>query len=635
MSPYETLITLAPMLKNMKLISLFALLFLCIAASYSQDEILRKDDSLQQLLKQDISDSLKASVFQELIELWKNRNFPKSTEYIKQAIAYYENHNSQITNALGLRAQLGFGYMQVGDAVRSIEVFQQLAKEVEYTYPEYYAASFSFIGMNYENLGDINKALEYELKGSAMYDRLLLHDSVHDRRGVLGDPHKTAVYYLKLNKVDSALVYGQKALSRLNKEPLTDYNRFFSWYIKTLMGDIYSKLNETKKALDFYDQAELEVRQYNSKQDLPLIYLGRSHLYFNQKEFNKAKLFARQAYQIADTLKLFPIVKESATWLKTIYSDQHKMDSALIYYEIAISAKDSIFNTDIARKIDAMEFAEQKRIQELQSLRQEKSFQKKQYYLLTVIFLSILLAVFFYNKNRLKQKANQLLEYENKEMFLQRNQLQQEVAIFEMQALKAQLNPHFIFNCLNSIDAFIYSNDKYKATMYLNKFARLLRNILDSSKNNTVSLGKDIQSLQLYTDLEELRNDNKFETHYQIDESLATHEYVVPPLIIQPLVENAILHGLKNKKKDKGILIVSIKRLGEKLEYQITDNGIGRSASSRIPQHKDHSYGMDLTKSRIKMFNQEERPSIIIEDLYQQDIATGTRISITLNLQTA
>ena len=487
--------------------------------------------------------------------------------------------------------------------------------------------------MNYETLGDFPKALQYQLTASKEYERLLLHDSVQDRRGILGNPHKTAVYYLKNNQVDSALHYGQQALSRLKVEPLNDYNRFFSWFIKTAMGDIYTQLTKYDLALRFYQQAEQEAIQYHSTPDLIPVYLGRAKVYYQKNELNKAKQSALEAYRLADTLKLYPLVKESALFLKTILISLHQMDSAMFYYEIAAIAKDSLFNADIARKIGAFEFAEEKRTQELKTVRQEKSFERKQFYLLIGILSSILAAVFFYNKNRLKQKANQLLEYENKKIFLQRNQLQQDIESFEMQALKAQLNPHFIFNCLNSIDAFIYSNDKYKATMYLNKFAKLLRNILDSSKNNTVSLQKDIQSLQLYTELEELRNGNKFETQYQIDETLLTGAYAVPPLIVQPLIENAILHGLINKKGDKGVLIVSIKRLGEKLQYLISDNGIGRPASSKIPQHKEYSYGMELTRARIKMFNNEENPSLIIEDLYEQDKSSGTRVSVTLKLQ--
>ena len=399
------------------------------------------------------------------------------------------------------------------------------------------------------------------------------------------------------------------------------------------MGDIYATLNNYDLALKFYQEAEQEAMQYHSIPDLIPLYLGRSKIYYRKNDLNHAKQFALQAYRLADTLKLYPLVKEAALFLKTIFSARHQMDSAMFYYEIAMVAKDSLMNADIARKIDALEFAEEKRSQENKIFLQDKSFQKKQFYLITGILLSILIAAFFYYKNRLKQKANQLLAYENKEIFLQRNQLQRDLESFEMQALKAQLNPHFIFNCLNSIDAFIYSNDKYRATMYLNKFAKLLRNILDSSKNNTVGIQKDIESLQLYTDLEELRNDHKFETLYQVDESLAFSKYIVPPLIVQPLVENAILHGLKNRDDKNGKLIIAISSEGDRIKYAITDNGIGRKLAMLIPRYNSQSYGMELTQSRIKMFNKEENASLVIEDLYEDHQPEGTSAVVYLKKQ--
>ena len=128
------------------------------------------------------------------------------------------------------------------------------------------------------------------------------------------------------------------------------------------------------------------------------------------------------------------------------------------------------------------------------------------------------------------------------------------------------MNPHFMFNCINSIDAFIHSNDKYNATLYLNKFAKLLRNILDSSKQNTVLLSKDVETLKLYVELEELRHEQKFTSYIEVDQELLNSDYKIPPLIIQPFVENAILHGLKNKADNEGKLFISVKKTGDKID---------------------------------------------------------------------
>ena len=215
-----------------------------------------------------------------------------------------------------------------------------------------------------------------------------------------------------------------------------------------------------------------------------------------------------------------------------------------------------------------------------------------------------------------------------------RNQaaMKQQITETEMAALKAQMNPHFMFNCINSIDAFIHSNDKYNATLYLNKFAKLLRNILDSSKQNTVAFTKDIETLKLYIELEELRNDNKFRTTIDIDSVLLESDYKVPPLIIQPFVENAILHGLKNKDGNDGLLEIEIIKVANTIEYSIKDNGIGRKAAGLMEQNKESSYGMQLSYDRTRLFNKEEVASIKVSDLYEDNGSTGTLIKVQLKI---
>ncbi|MEO7983074.1 MAG: two-component regulator propeller domain-containing protein [Bacteroidota bacterium] len=202
----------------------------------------------------------------------------------------------------------------------------------------------------------------------------------------------------------------------------------------------------------------------------------------------------------------------------------------------------------------------------------------------------------------------------------------------EMMALRAQMNPHFIFNCINSIDALIHSNDKYNATIYLNKFAKLLRGILDSSKENIVSFTKDIEALKLYVELEELRHENKFRSVITVDPELLNSDYKVPPLIVQPFVENAILHGLKNKDANDGLLTIDIKKVNDKIQYTITDNGIGREAAEKIRQNKESHYGLQMSYDRIKLFNKEPAASVQVTDLPAAGGHAGTEVKVLLNI---
>jgi len=179
-------------------------------------------------------------------------------------------------------------------------------------------------------------------------------------------------------------------------------------------------------------------------------------------------------------------------------------------------------------------------------------------------------------------------------------------------------------------------NEKRLASDYLNKFARLIRTILDSSRNESLPLLKDMESLQLYIDLQQLRFNKKFCYESYIDPALQNGDYKVPSLIIQPYVENAIEHGLGHSERDDLKLLVKVTQAGEFIQYIIEDNGIGRLQSNRYntrnkPYHK--SVGLTITENRINIFNgpQSGNDNIVITDLYdQQGIPAGTRVSVKI-----
>jgi ligand-binding sensor domain-containing protein len=203
----------------------------------------------------------------------------------------------------------------------------------------------------------------------------------------------------------------------------------------------------------------------------------------------------------------------------------------------------------------------------------------------------------------------------------------------EMAAFKAQMNPHFIFNCINSIDAYIHINDKYHASMYLNKFAKLVRNILDSSKENLVKLHKDIDTMFLYIQLEEMRTENKFKTDIIIDPRLHDMDIWVPSLLVQPYIENAIIHGLRNLEGNDGVLKWYIFLENDSVKYVIEDNGIGRAEASRIAKNKKLSYGIQLSEDRLKLFNKGKENHVIITDL--KDAAgkpCGTKVEVYVKI---
>ena len=206
-----------------------------------------------------------------------------------------------------------------------------------------------------------------------------------------------------------------------------------------------------------------------------------------------------------------------------------------------------------------------------------------------------------------------------------------------MAALRSQMNPHFLFNSLNSIKDFIVSNQPRDAVKYLQKFSELIRAILENSKEKNISLERELDTVKLYADLEALRYGGKFSIEVSVDEQLEPSRMQVPPLVIQPYVENAIWHGLI-PKESKGKITIKCTKEGDQALIQIEDDGIGRQASMKRKEAsvmKRKSMGMSITRERIQLAGgAKDNDSVLqIEDLVDDEgKALGTRINMRLNV---
>jgi ligand-binding sensor domain-containing protein/two-component sensor histidine kinase len=242
--------------------------------------------------------------------------------------------------------------------------------------------------------------------------------------------------------------------------------------------------------------------------------------------------------------------------------------------------------------------------------------------LLALLLLLLVIGFIILRSKQIRKKEKIKNFYENKMLHL------------EMQSLRSQMNPHFMFNTLNSINSYIIQNKTALASEYLTTFSKLMRSILDLSKQETVTILKEIGALKMYIELEALRLENKFDYNIIIDRNVDEESIKIPSLIIQPFVENAIWHGLHNKNT-QGHIDIHVKETAEhNLIITIEDDGIGRQASAAIKQEqvKHKSYGIDITLSRIKLLN--EHNSVTFTDLYDaKNNAAGTRVTIQLNTQ--
>ena len=213
------------------------------------------------------------------------------------------------------------------------------------------------------------------------------------------------------------------------------------------------------------------------------------------------------------------------------------------------------------------------------------------------------------------------------------------ISEIKLQALRLQMNPHFIFNSLNSINNFILQNSPDQASLFLTKFSRLMRQIVNNSKTEWVSLQDELKALRIYVELEQLRCDNRFEVVIDISPAIREDRVFVPPLITQPYVENAIWHGLLHKKEGRPLLTINCTLQEETLKMEISDNGIGREASEVLQRngltaHKTH--GIKVTQERLDIVNEVYHAGALVQisDLYSEaGQAAGTQVILTMKLK--
>jgi hypothetical protein len=256
----------------------------------------------------------------------------------------------------------------------------------------------------------------------------------------------------------------------------------------------------------------------------------------------------------------------------------------------------------------------------------QKLLREKTWFRLMIVFLIIdtIWLFFRYRIGNVRKKAKE------------QAMLNQRIADLEQKALRSQMNPHFIFNSLNSIQQYVAERDITGANNFISDFSRLIRMTLDLSTNTFINMSDEIEYISTYLKVEKTRLENQFDYSINIDPALNLHEIYVPPLLLQPYVENSIRHGIKYKKENNGMIRICVQRKEANILVSIEDNGIGRAAAQQYKTKYHIQYqskGMSINNDRIDILNSynDKKIKIFINDLYDKnDIATGTRVDIYL-----
>lgn len=314
-----------------------------------------------------------------------------------------------------------------------------------------------------------------------------------------------------------------------------------------------------------------------------------------------------------------------------VYEQMGEHESALLYLKRYIRQRDSTEENEhsqvqelIHQYSQEKHLAEQERIEIQEDLRQARDQQKKivsSFFLATILLLLALLTILFYHYRK-TQKHSLILAQKNRELQTERQQL-------EFKALLAQIKPHFVFNVLNSIQQFIAKRDIDSSFEYLGRFGEMMRTVLNHSETPSVCLRDEINALINYVELERLRFDHSLGLFIETGENVNPDEISIPPMLIQPLVENAIWHGI-HAKKDNGKILIRLTMNNGVISCEVEDNGIGYNQSVKQKADRkleDHDpSGLEVTRLRVETMwsHLGEHKSLVIEDLWQRKKQTGT-----------
>lgn len=435
-----------------------------------------------------------------------------------------------------------------------------------------------------------------------------------------------------VNRMDSALLYKRSsyltALSLENPQRRDSYQRLAVASLS--LGDYFFKQGGYDSAFVYYEKCIENVQKAEFRFDLAAVaQLRLATIYRQRNQPDSALHFAGIAFNTLHNMKQLDEEAAAAALLHKLYADRLPKDSAYKYLLLSTQLKDSLFNQEKIKQTEYIKYKEALRLQ--QSEQEKKEAQQryisriKTYGIAGGLLLLLFTAFFIYRLRQIKHETQLKAVYNKK------------IHQIEMRALRAQMNPHFIFNCLNSINRYIVKSDHKTASSYLTKFARLIRLILDNSASDLITLDKEIQTLQLYVDMEVLRFDQAFEYCIEVDEGILPETVSIPSMLLQPYVENAIWHGLLHREASGGKLWIRFRQTKENsLVAEIEDNGIGRQRARELKSKEviaKKSYGMQISQDRIFLINElyNINANVLVDDLIDpQGKGRGTKVTVVL-----
>ena len=601
------------------------------ANDFVQSERMARE-SLQWFAKTEDKGSITMAYYTLGFSLFAQSRFDEAILYFKkgQELAHRSGNGLEEVTFL---SQVGAAYRERGDYEMAFDNLRQCVQLSEsLNSPKLAKAQFLTLAGLFMQIEDYGSAQKY------------FQLAFSPGKPEQADPWNLLVYtelLTRQHKYDSALYYYDRA----------DSAHLGPAMIRTFLvskGEYYLFRKDYTTALPYFIKSLSYQRQLNDCNQVMRCLQDLSRTYERLDQQANAFLCAREVLAIAKETNARQMIRDGSQMLSTLYEKEGRMDSAYFYYRRYITIKDSVLNDQVKGKLASYGFEQQikwlnqeKRLADV-CLKQE--MMTKNILIGTVIVLALFGFIYVWNirlkrKNEahLRQRAENELEIQRLEGERAKAALQQRAKELEIQALRSQMNPHFIFNCLNAINRFILSHETEAASDYLTKFSRLMRMIMNHSRHSLITLAEEVEILELYLGMERLRFKNAFDYEIHMDEALDTDDVRIPPLLLQPFVENAIWHGLMHKE-ERGLLSIGMFIEGDTLICTIRDNGIGREGAAVLKSksaEKHKSMGLQITAERMALLTGtgEAGHFFRIEDLHDENgNAAGTKVVLTIKI---
>lgn len=649
------------LIKPIKIATCIALVgMLALAGSaLGQKQGLQAIDSMKKNLATAQRDSNRAKTIYRITDAYIAINPDSAMQYAQVGLALSKQLNFK-KGIAGFHSAIGAIYSDNGSYTKALSFYQIALKINEEIGNKYNtAATLNNMGSTYQRLGDFYKSQAYNFKA------LKIAEAINASRLIAVLSNNIAKIYATENDYARAMPYHFKALKYYQKIDFKEgiaqvYNSIGNEYHEQkelkVAGEYYEKALAIFKQIDnLIGQATVLSqmgRLHDDDPDLKLSYLLQAKQIFDDTDpqfllavTNLGNIGNTYANIILGGVKLKPgkiykyipstskeleqkaveyltlAVKYSrdaddksnlAEFSQTLAQLQQKTGdykSALENLQLSQKLADSLYSQESKNKIAELtaQYAFQKKEDGYKQQQQIHKLQMRQLYLYGALAIVLVSGILIFLLNRSRISALRLKnELQRKEAEEQTRELlhQNKLSESELKAIRSQMNPHFIFNVLNSIESYIMENDARMACRLVQKFAALSRLILENSTQSLVVAEREWKALQLYTELEAIRFNNHFKYTFTADKNIDLSTLLLPPMLVQPLIENSIHHGLRNSAVENPAVNINLEQTERELLFTVEDNGTGISESKpKTSAVKSKSIGLSAIRERIEIIN--------------------------------